>query len=744
MLRAPLVHQTGSGVPRKGRMQPPDDALGRQLLQAWGASTDENEQEHLRRRATAIIAASSCTTNKPIEAEAIDIATNEIMRLAREERKKVIIGRYDNGQRLLNGEVRIPGANEELVLYPVLLRKHWVVVSRNRQQPTTLEICDSTNNADFRAELLAKLEPAMRIWNISNVVWADVEQQADRSNDCGLHAVRNVAKIIGHEDVWTREKMRLLCETQYERYTDQHTLWAEREAIPRRDGANPQTLTDAQVEEATRRLRAGDHIKVTWISENDDVTIWYGKAKCLDGKNFVNAVEYSRAVHGDKVFHFSDEATQEVVSETYDLPMQGVTYVSIERAAQLPQPGTVVLQRPAYTHRERTASDDQRDSRMQQEAEELEAVNEELAWHDDNLDPVTLGEATMPLGQIITDPFPVSDGLAHVARMTLGQFRRAMQEMPQQQEIHPKYVSAFATSNLTLSTRTTHAKLIRALEEEADETLQEMPLAEATLVSLSRRAKDRWAAVTLLKNAVQTQAALASLPLYRPTMMQIRLQASPSWRQAVKRMQKEARQSAMVRPPCSMLPTQHERGFATAPSVAMKAFLAMAWRSCARYGDITGLHVEDIEIADDNRARLTFRRGKAVTWRGPYSVHLALTQQEAAAVKQHIAQLRADRTKRLFADNMATAAMKHLKTIDDKLTQRSSRRGALQLLATTMTAVQLMQYSGHTNVATLRRYLAWGAVPTTEIVEGQQRQADALLNAMADAEDEEEMEDICF
>ena len=48
------------------------------------------------------------------------------------------------------------------------------------------------------------------------------------------------------------------------------------------------------------------------------------------------------------------------------------------------------------------------------------------------------------------------------------------------------------------------------------------------------------------------------------------------------------------------------------------------------------------------------------------------------------------------------------------LEQRSLRRGAIQALAKSpgITDEVLMMFSGHTQVATLRRYLSWGVAAT--------------------------------
>lgn len=729
---APARQFTTSGAgPRRKRMETCQDQLAQQLMAGFFDCSDKQEEEHMRRRMSAIIAAASCSADQPMEAAAIDIAMTVLAQQASEESKHVDIWQVAAGIKLLTkNEVRVTNNNAQLTLITLLHDEHYVLACRNRQQPNILEILDSTNNKAFRREVEKMLTRVRDLWGIKEIRWPNVEQQGEHSRDCGLHVLKNAAKLLGDSTVWSRERVQNLCEQQYERYTHQHTIWCATEGMVRRDGPNKQPLTSDEVQQAITKLHVGP-IRIDWINEAGDLQIWYGEAKRTRSSTIVNAAQFDKTVCGDRVCNMLTDEGEPAQTETMQLPYPNVTYVAIEQLQLTPQAGTVVVAQTNFTHRAPRAEHPHAAAR-----EETDDEDNELANCDEELEKVMLGQGTMPVGISMTDPFPGSDDTTHVAQMKMGQLVDMLLQLRQQQPAatqRPTYISAFAWENLTESTRETHIKLLQALCENCDEEMRRMNIGPAVAKSLELRAaakpgKRPWAYVTLLKNAVQTQAALASLPLYMPTTTEIRLQASATWRQTVKKYQKMAREQSMRNPPKSMTIEQHVAAFTRAPSTEVKAFLALAWRSCARYGDITGLHREDFSVNTDGRATLTFRRGKAVTWRGPYSVHLALDKSETAAVQQHIQERLTAKRKKLFSDDIASRAMKHLKTIDRDLTQRSSRRGALQYLARSMTAVQLMAYSGHTNVATLRRYLMWGAVATREIARGQDLQQRAIEN----------------
>jgi integrase len=154
----------------------------------------------------------------------------------------------------------------------------------------------------------------------------------------------------------------------------------------------------------------------------------------------------------------------------------------------------------------------------------------------------------------------------------------------------------------------------------------------------------------------------------------------------------------------------------------LHALCLLAWDCCARIGDAAQFHADDVFLQDNGDLDFHFRRGKSVTARGPYAVQ-SFIRPESADFKALKRFLDAAPPGQLFPH---TTALQHkkwgvslrdaLRTIDGRLEQRSFRRGALQLLARdpATTHQTLLHFSGHTNVAMLKRYLNWGAINANE------------------------------
>jgi hypothetical protein len=108
--------------------------------------------------------------------------------------------------------------------------------------------------------------------------------------------------------------------------------------------------------------------------------------------------------------------------------------------------------------------------------------------------------------------------------------------------------------------------------------------------------------------------------------------------------------------------------------------------------------------------RVEFRRGKGVLFRGPYTVHTLLPAPQAKILRNLLAS--ESPSARLFPATTTThqAVLLALRARNPLLEVRSLRRGALQSLALTTPEELLLNFSGHTNVRTLRRYLGWGRV----------------------------------
>ena len=147
--------------------------------------------------------------------------------------------------------------------------------------------------------------------------------------------------------------------------------------------------------------------------------------------------------------------------------------------------------------------------------------------------------------------------------------------------------------------------------------------------------------------------------------------------------------------------------------------MALGWLTCARIGCIAQLRREDVVLHQSGNVSVTFRRGKAVRSRGPYTVH--------SRVPGQWRQLLNNQLQHNHPFTTSSAQVRDaLRTVDRRLEQRSLRRGALQTLARAgVEEHDLLHFSGHTTLAMLRRYLDWGRVNNRR-AEQQANYADAL------------------
>jgi hypothetical protein len=297
------------------------------------------------------------------------------------------------------------------------------------------------------------------------------------------------------------------------------------------------------------------------------------------------------------------------------------------------------------------------------------------------------------------------------------------------------WVTRIARDNLAKQTRKGHLAILKRVITEMPAEFQKLKLATAIIQQVQRTAKVRgWAEQTAHRVLCSTQGAFASLPMYSNAPWSIHLQSSVDWKHAVKKSAKKANVSAMVNCPVALSLTTYTTCLAQLAKnnseAARKtaAMLALTWRTCARLGCVKQLQREDVVFGGTAAARtccVTFVRGKGVEFRKPYSVFAALSCEEAVWLEEVHTHTRPRCF--LFQATSAVEARDALRAVDPHMTQRSIRRGALQHLALFTDKPTLMQFSGHTSVQTLNRYLGWGSTPTDEA----KRAIDAARAAMS-------------
>jgi integrase len=289
-------------------------------------------------------------------------------------------------------------------------------------------------------------------------------------------------------------------------------------------------------------------------------------------------------------------------------------------------------------------------------------------------------------------------------------------------------VPSLATRGLVKTTRAEHLRMLRRLSALPAE-LQQLQLTTALVEYFTReRRQRRWRWTTTLKSMATCQGACALLPLYREGAAPFKLSPDPTWSQAMRAAGIAARQE-LPRQPRPATWTQVVHAVQHEPSPASQVALLLAWFTAARCGCVLQLHASDVELTPTGLA-VRFRRGKSVRVRGPYTVHTPpLPEQLAATIRSWLN----ERAGRLLFPTTKGADLKvALRRAHPELEQRSLRRGALQTLscAPGITDAQLMEFSGHTQVATLRRYLNWGKA-ALHLREEMRKAAGGLRNILA-------------
>jgi len=274
---------------------------------------------------------------------------------------------------------------------------------------------------------------------------------------------------------------------------------------------------------------------------------------------------------------------------------------------------------------------------------------------------------------------------------TFGQLRKILQRP--RAKAHP-----LAELGLAQSTRDEHRRLLRWMIEETAFDTWATPQAVLEILARRRKARKlRW--TTVVKYAASIAGALQVLPLYH-IAEPVTLSASPEWKTALKGLAAKAREES-ARIPTAVTFDQVKTAVQNATATATKRALALGWLVAGRTGDILKLRREDIVLSNGSLT-VTYRRGKTVARRGPYSVSTLVPREW---------QILFDKMPDMPMNGSSTwATLKALRTVHKDLENRSIRRGALQTLARSGIEEQtLLLFSGHASVAMLRRYLAWGA-----------------------------------
>lgn len=275
---------------------------------------------------------------------------------------------------------------------------------------------------------------------------------------------------------------------------------------------------------------------------------------------------------------------------------------------------------------------------------------------------------------------------------------------------HPRLTE----DGLSAAVRARHRSILRDCQRELRAEELSLPLGEALVRLMDRRRLERkWSWATTHREMANLTGALSHLPVYTDSPVPIRLVLSPAWRDALRNTEMRAKESEGQSPPASTL-HQVQAAVSKCLNPETRVAMMLAWLTAARCGCILQLKRQDVALAPDRSLTVTFRRGKGVKFRGPYTVPTLAPVEWMPALRRWL-----DSCSPLHflfpADSVAHRCAKGrlimlaLRSVDPSLNQRAIRRGALQHMARAGVPIEdLMVFSGHKSRDTLNRYLRWG------------------------------------
>jgi hypothetical protein len=192
----------------------------------------------------------------------------------------------------------------------------------------------------------------------------------------------------------------------------------------------------------------------------------------------------------------------------------------------------------------------------------------------------------------------------------------------------------------------------------------------------------------------------------------------PAWHNAMKTVSLEAAQDECLDRPAATLEAIWEAIEMT--SIDIQAVLAIAWFTAARIGDVLKLERMDILYyrmdlhLPEVPMSVVYRKGKGARFTQPYTVPTLVPGPIAGILDRFLAPcprqamlfpVTSPAAYRWFSMRVTAA----LRAADATLCQRSVRRGALQTMAKKGVPWEnLMIFSGHKRLDTLKRYLSFG------------------------------------
>ena len=283
-------------------------------------------------------------------------------------------------------------------------------------------------------------------------------------------------------------------------------------------------------------------------------------------------------------------------------------------------------------------------------------------------------------------------------------------------KLRKDHVKDLANRALALSTVKAHKRMLRFLTEIPEKYCQLNLDRAMEQYFLDVKATKRWLPTTMMVKMATAHGALRLLPLYAEGELPVMMRESVLWMSAMKGAAKMAKQHPPTQPTAATW-KEVEEAISKETNRAVRMALLLTWLTCGRGGDALLLKPSHVELTDRETKggpmsvmSVSFWKGKTVKTRGSYTVFTQPPPEKLLEEWQEYHRSVANESY-LFKGVRGAQIKDALRRANPKLEQRSLRRGAIQALAATgLKDDELLHYSGHTNVAMLRRYLNFGKV----------------------------------
>ena len=615
--------------------------------------------------------------NVPLHADALDIITGDAVSLKASVFYKYFNSPFEEADGLTSRLSRI----RKPARFAILVKRHWVAAELSR---TAFVIMDSAPHSLVRQEI-DNMATALKLPQPEYLV---VPTQARGSNECGLFAAMYIHARAESVQIPSTTQCISLRHLVGAMHSAESFAVAALETLRKVQaplgGAEP--LTNADIRHVLEDAAEGSRVEYTFYHSplSEQVHVWYGTVKSVSGTERRRKwlIEWDRM--GE------DMEDMDYVAQCGYLP------ATVENDNNLVNLAVRLFDKDVGSEPAPITDNVVRDYEEPADTADIQPDR----WHKRTSEG--------PTTELVTG--------ADFMRWTLLSFEEAA---ARSQRMVP-------WAAVTLGVRRGHvAELAKLATYIIDTGCQEIHLQLTIAAYLQARRTSRstpqaWSTVKRLLGSLI--GAFAAAPYYfrtAPSLDILKWPVIADFNTAVNRL--SARDGTREPPPASPQDVRRTIDLLNDDEqLDAASLLALCWYTCQRPCDVLLVLTENLTKVSQTGFRMKLREGKTIGRVQPYHIHFKITSTDA---REHVENLisRRRRHKRLFSfanayqrSKILTTLRTYLRNVNSTLELRSLRRGSLQTLAKSVEEKDLLAYSRHRSIDTLRLYLGNEAVETPE------------------------------